>query len=279
MNLDLDGGKVLYALGVVFALGALVYFARDVVFGLSITVTAALLFAAFLAFLVAGVTLDRDVLDVVAYAVAALSYAVFLWYVASRYALDETGVFLLLAGSAVLFVGLGYAVREKRLDVDRRTAGYVVVGLLAVSLVLVGADVLTGDVRYSADLDEETTVEVTEEMAAQDRTRATPAVGTLTVANPSPFTRPTDLPDAHACVLGTDAPTDPTPVRYDPQGFSAPDTIGGGDERTHGVEVNVPVVTNETGPVTYEVERGADCDVTRDDPTLIVVFDDEVGTA
>ncbi|AXR78424.1 hypothetical protein [Natrarchaeobaculum sulfurireducens] len=275
MNFELDGGKVLYVLGVLFALGALLYFARDVVFGLSITVTAALLFAAFVAFLVAGLTLERDVLDVVAYAVAGLSYAVFLGYVATRYTVDETGVFLLLSASAALFVGLGYGVRRQRLDVGRRAAGYVVVGIVAVSFVFVGADVVTGDVQYSVELDDETTVDVPQTDDDEDRVRAEATVGTLTVTNPSPFARPVDLPSAAGCVVGTDVETDQVPVRYEPRSYDVPDRIDRNDERTHELELHASVPANETGEMTYAVERGSDCDVDREAPTVIVMFEED----
>lgn len=274
MNFDIDGGKLLYALGVLFALGALLYFVRDVVFGLSITVKAALLLVAFVALLVAGLSLGRDVLDVVAYAVAALSYAVFLGYVTTRYGLDETGVFLLLAGSAALFVGLGYGVRQELLAVERRTAGYIVIGLLAVSLVLVGADVLTGDVQYTADLETETTIQLSEADAAAEHSQLGASVGTLTVRNPSPFTRPASLPSVHGCLLGADAPEDRVFVEYDPDDYDVSNRIGGGAERTHEIAVEIPVATNATGERTYAIERRPDCNVTREEPTLVVVFDD-----
>lgn len=275
MNFDIDGGKLLYVLGVLFALGALLYFVRDVVFGLSITVTAALLFVVFVAFLVAGLTVDRDALDVVAYAVSALSYAVFLGYVVTRYAPDETGVFLLLAASSVLFVGLGYGVRQGRLAVNRHTAGYVVVGLLALSLVLVGADVVTGDVRYTADLDETTTVSIAEEIPDGERTRVGADVGSLIVANPSPFSRPGDPPTAWGCVVGTDIATQEIPIRYEPRSYDTADRIAGGEDRTHDLEAQLLLEANETDERTFAIERGTDCDVTRDEPTIVVVFEDE----
>lgn len=272
MNLDIDGGTLLYALGVLFGLGALTYFARDVVFGLSITVTAALLFAAFLAFLAAGLALDRDRLDVVAYALSASSYAVFLGYVTSRYAVGDTGVFLLLAASAALFVGLGYGVRRRALTVDRRTAAYVVVGVAAASAPLIAADAATGDVRYDADLVEETTVQTAADRET-GRVPATAAVGTLAVRNPSPFARATDLPDASACVVGVDAPPDAA-VEYDPRGYDVPDRLDGGGGREHDVVVRVPVAANDTG--TYAVERDGDCDTARAEPTIVVSFGGEV---
>ncbi|GAB6878210.1 hypothetical protein JCM17823_04840 [Halorubrum gandharaense] len=277
MNYDIDGGKVLYALGVLFALGALTYFIRDVVFGLSITVKSVLLFLAFVGFLVAGVTTDRDALDVVAFALSALAYAVFLGYVVSRYTPDETGVFLLLAASAALFVALGYVVRQGMVSPDRRTAGYAAVALLAVGLVFVGADVAGDDVTYTAELDEESVASIDADAQDRDAVQTRMTVGTLTVANPSLFTRPVTLPEAHGCVVGTDAVVeDEVPVRYDPDEYTSDAAIAGGAERTHDVTTRLVLSTDGPSELTLDVERGDDCDISREEPTLIVIFGDDV---
>lgn len=275
MQLDLDGGKLLYVLGVVFALGALTYFARDVVFGLSITVTAALLFVTFLCLLVVGLTVDRDVLDVVAFAVSGLAYVVFLWYVTTRYGLEDTGVFLLLTASAALFVGLGYGVRTVRIDLPVRRAGTVVLALLVVSSLLVAADVVSGDVTTEVDLEDSVTASVSEADADRgDHVRVTQHVGTVTVSNPSPVTRPVDLPRAHGCVVGwDDHPDDRLPVQYDPAQFEVADRLERGETRTHDLEVSLALPANETDEQTLAIERGEDCDVTRSKPTLIVVLE------
>ncbi|GAB6878322.1 hypothetical protein JCM17823_05960 [Halorubrum gandharaense] len=280
MNYDIDGGKVLYALGVLFALGALTYFIRDVVFGLSITVKSVLLLLAFVGFLVAGVTTDRDALDVVAFALSALAYAVFLGYVVSRYTPDETGVFLLLAASAALFVALGYVVRQGMVSPDRRTAGYAAVALLAVGLVFVGADVAGDDVTYTAELDEESVASIDADAQDRDAIQTRLTVGTLTVANPSLFTRPVTLPEAHGCVVGTDAVVeDEAPVRYDPNEYTSSAVITGGAERTHDVTTRLILSTDGPSELTLDVEHGDDCDVSREEPTLIVTFGDDVRVA
>ncbi|MFB6222774.1 MAG: DUF1109 domain-containing protein [Haloarcula sp.] len=76
MRLAIDSGKLLYVLGILFAIAALLYFVRDVVFGLSITVKSALLLLGFIAFFVAGIALERDVLDIVAFALSGVTYSV-----------------------------------------------------------------------------------------------------------------------------------------------------------------------------------------------------------
>jgi len=280
MKLSLDGGKLLYALGVLFAFAALIYFVSDVVFGLSIPVTAVLLFVTFVGFLIAGLVIERDVLDVVALAISGLSYVVFIGYVVTRYELGETGIFVLLALSAGLFVGLGYGIRQQALDVDRRTAGYAVVALLAVSVLFVGADLATGDVEYTVTLQDETTATITEEHTERDRTRVSVDLGTVSATNPTPFTRPVDMPSARGCLSGTNESVDDSfPIRYEPRSFEVADRLGGGEERTQTLTAEVPVVAEEPGEQTYAIEQAESCDVSHDEPTLVIVFEPDSPTA
>lgn len=278
MNLDIDGGKLLYALGVAFALGALLYFIRDVVFGLSITVTAALLLVAFVGFFIGGLAIDRDALDVVAYAVSALTYTVFLGYVVTRYETTETGIFILLTISAVLFVGLGYGLRTDQLRLSRRTARSAAVVLVAVSLVLVGADVATGDVQYSVEIDDRTTVTISQTGGDDSRVQGSAEIGALTVANPPPFSRSTSLPSVRGCLVGTNASAQDVFVQYTPQYYGS-DRLAGGEERTHGIEARIIADTNETGELEFAIERHTDCDVTREEPTIVIVLDDDALTS
>lgn len=275
MNFDLDSGKVLYVLGVLFSLAAFAYFVQDVVFGLSITVKAALLFAAFVGFFVVGMAVERNALGVIAFVIAGISYAFFLGYVATRYELDETTIFLLLALSAGLFVGLGYGVRERDVALGTRTAGIVVVALLGVGLVLVGADVVGGGVTYTADLHESATASVPETVPAdREHVPAEVHVGTVTATNEFVFTRPLDLPSARGCVLGTDAAVDTdVPVRYGPPRYERSDVIAGGTERTYDLEAQ-PILAANATETTFAVERGTDCDGSRSEPTLVIVFED-----
>ncbi|MWV41785.1 hypothetical protein [Natrialba sp. INN-245] len=278
MNFDLDGGKLLYALGVVFALVALLYFVQDVVFGLSITVRAVLLFALFAGFFVGGVAIDRGALDVVSFALAAISYAVFIGYVVSRYDPGETGIFLALTASAALFVGLGYAVRERGISVSVRTAGIVVVALLCLSLVLVGADVLGGGVTYETSLEESVTVTAPEDVSTdRDGTPVEVSVGTATATNGFVFARPLEHPAIYGCMAGTDdILEDEVPIRYEPSSYRHPDAIGGNAE--HSAELTARVLLDDdVDETTLSVERDDDvddCDVTRSEPTLVVVVDE-----
>ncbi|MDS0260241.1 DUF1109 domain-containing protein [Haloarcula sp. S1CR25-12] len=270
MRFAIDSGKLLYALGVLFAAASLLYFSRDVVFDLSITVKAALLCLAFVALFLAGLTVQRDVLDVVAFALAGVTYIVFVGYVVFRYDPGETGTFLLLAFSAALFVALGYLLREGTLTVPRRQAATVAAGLLLVSVALVGLDAVGGDVRYELSTTSPVTVGPVGDGPTPYSQREH-RVGTLTASNEFVFTRALSLPRVEGCLAGVGAgPQNDVYLSYEYPGYAQPDTIAGGATRTVPVIADLPIDRNRTEPVTYTVERGSDCSVERSEPTLLV---------
>jgi len=269
---SINDETLLYALGVAFALGTLAFFARDVVFDLSITVTALLLFVAFAAFLVAGLTIDHDSLGSVAFAISGLAYVVGLGYVVTRYELSETGVFGLLAASTILFVGLGYALQEGRLTLDRPTARRLLVGLAVVGVVFVGADSV-GEMRSSVDLDEEVVLNGTMAPPDEPIVAGDQQVGSLTVRNPTLFTRTIELPSLEGCLVGVD--TDRrrgVNLDYEPRGYQLADRLDRNEERTAEIRLRFDLPANAT--VTGQrisIERADSCAVTRSEPTLIVV--------
>lgn len=271
MDLDIDGGALLYVLGIGFALAALAYFVRDVVFALSITVKAALLFLAFLGFLLGGIAMNRDVLDRVSLVLAGAAYVVFVGYVVTRYGLDATAIFLVLAASAVLFVGLGYALRQHRPAIAPRSARLLAIAIVVVAILLVGADVATAGVTYETEFDESVTVSAPAD-APPERpvVQGEATIGSITVTNEGPFTRSLEMPRMEGCVVGVDAGSETrTYVQYDPRTYDRPDYVSGGTSQNFDLVTHLPI-PNETEQLTYAVERGTDCDVDRDEPTLIV---------
>lgn len=277
MDLDIDGGTLLYVLGIGFALAALAYFVRDVVFALSITVKASLLFLAFIGFLLGGIAMNRDVLDRVSLVLSGAAYVVFVGYVISRYGLDATAIFLVLAASAVLFVGLGYGLRQYRPAITPRTARLLAIAIVAVAVLLVGADVVTAGVTYETEFEDSVTVSPPAD-APPDRpvVQGEATIGTITVTNEGPFTRSLDMPRIEGCVVGVDVGSETrTYVQYDPRTYDRPDYVSGGSGHEFELVTRLPV-PNETDQLTYAIERGTDCDVERDEPTLIV--DDDAST-
>lgn len=278
MHLDVDSGKLLYALGILFVAAALLYFVRDVVFGLSVTVKAALLFVLFVGFFLTGVTIDRDVLDAVAFALSGVSYVVWLGYVIVRFDPGEVLTFLSLAASGALFVGLGYLLRERDVAVSRRAVGYAAVGLLAVSVVLVGADAAGGGVVYAAETNE--TVTVTAPSGGPDHgvVGIERRIGTVTATNEFVFRRTLALPDPRGCLVGTESPRpDEVSLSYEPPGYERADTIAGGTSREFALTAELPVDTTQTASTTYRIERGTDCRGERETPTLVLDLNESTG--
>lgn len=275
MRLAIDSGTLLYGLGVLFAVAALLYCVRDVVFGLSITVKAALLLLCFVAFFVGGVALERDALDVVAFALSGVTYVVLAGYVVVRYSPGETGTFVLLAASAGLFVGLGYALRAGIQTPSRRTAGLALGGLLFVSVLLVGADTFSGGVTYDVRKNESVTVSMpAQEQGSGGYTPASRQIGTINASNPSPFRRALEPPSLSACLVGpTEAPRDGVWANAD----RGKNTIAGSTTYSYAVTADLPIDTNRTDPMTFAVERDIGCDAERSEPTIAVQIGESGG--
>ena len=274
MRFAIDSGKLLYALGIPFAAAALLYFVRDVVFNLSITVKAALLLLGFITLFVAGVALERDVLDVVAFALSGVTYVVFVGYVVVRYSPGETGTFLLLAASAGLFVGLGYALRAGIPTPSRRTATVALGGLLVVSAVLVGADALSGGVTYDVQTNGSVTVSVPgTERGGGGYPSVNRQVGTVTALNPSPFLRALNPPTVSGCLVG---PTENLreDVWVDVDRDWDEDTLAGSSIKSYAITGEFRLDTNRTGQVPFAIERGTDCSVVRSEPTIVIQVDE-----
>jgi hypothetical protein len=267
----IDSETLLYVLGVVFALGTLAFFASNVAFDLSITVTAALLLVAFVALLITGLAIDREPLDTVAFAVAGLAYVVFLGYIASQYNPAASTVFVLLAASAGLFVGLGYALQENRLTVDRRTARLALLGLAAAGILLIGADSI-GELETTIELDDE--VELHGSTPAEEPVvYGDQRIGTLTIRNPTLFTRPIDVPPLEGCLAGTDdRRRTSVDVSYEPRRYQLADRLRRDETVTATLRLQFDLPANATvAGQRVPIERADSCAVTRSEPTLLVV--------
>lgn len=272
MDFDIDGGTLLYILGIGFAFAALAYFARDVVFSLSITVKAALLLLAFVSFLIGGVTMERDVLDHISLILSGAAYVVFLVYVITRYGLEATGIFFVLFGSAILFVTLGYTLRTHQPEISPRSGALLLAVFVSVAVLLVGADVATAGLTTSVEVSESVTVSApTDAPREREIVPGEATVGTVTVTNEGPFTRPLSLPELSGCLAGEGKISEAdVHLDYQPRSYERPAQIGGGESHTFRIIARVPI-PNGTEEMTYAIERGTDCEVTGGDPTLVVL--------
>lgn len=270
MDLDVDPAKVLYVVGVLFGVAAVLYFARDIVFELSITVRALLLLLAFVVLLVAALSAEDDLLVPVFSVLSAAAYLAFLAYALSRFDVGADGTFFALLVSAGLFLALAYLVRERDVSPSRRTAQYAVVATLLVGVAAVGADVAASEVDYEVD--------VANEGAVDDSGRV--VLGTLTVHNRFVFREPIDLPQSFACVAVpgvAEHDVRPTPVAYRIDGErGVPDSVPGGAalEVTMTVRLTPDEVAALDGPI--PVERAEECPTESADPRIVVIVGGEM---
>jgi|GEM_PF-749878 len=276
MKLDVDSERFLYTIGVVLAVAAFLYFVQDLVFGLSITVKAVLLFLTFVAFLAVATALERTPLHGVALALSSGAYLVGLGYVVLRYDVGEAGIFLGLVVSSALFIALGRLYDRRAPVLPWRTAGAVVLAVVLVSVALVAVDAAGGGVTYDLQTNESASVGPPADRDYPDErgyTSAEVRIGTVTATNEFVFRRLVALPELSGCVVGTDAPDDRySYVSYD-YSTDWPGAIGGGDSISVPVVADVPVSVNATEPVSFAVERRATCPDSADRPTVVVTTD------
>ena len=263
MDLEVDPARVLYVLGVLFGVAAVLYFARDIVFELSITVRALLLFLAFAALLVGALVTTRTPYTLATSVLSAAAYVAFLGYSLSRFEVGADGTFFALLLSAGLFLALGYLVREREMQPSRRTAQYAVVGIALVAVLLVGADVVASDVTYDVAIDESATVDENGQAV----------VGTVTVTNQFVFREPIDMPRRTACLyLPEVAEYDgrPLPVQYRIDGERVPGTIPGSATYEAQISVRLHQEALEAVDGPLPVTEAPDCPAERDDRGIVV---------
>lgn len=264
MNLEIDPAKVLYVVGVLFGIAAVAYFARDIVFELSITVRALLLLLGFAVLLVAALAASRNAFVLVFAVLSAAAYLAFVAYTLSRFKVGADGTFLVLFVSAGLFLALGYLVRERDMTPSPRTARYVAVGVLLVAAVLVGADVVASEVTYEVVVEDEAVVD--------DRGQV--IIGAVRVENQFVYREPIDVPRAFACIYvpGMDEyDMRPEPVQYRVDDGRIPDSVPGAGTITATMTVGLSDEEAATVDGPMPIEVAAECPDPGDEPLIVVV--------
>lgn len=267
MNISIDGSKVLYIVGALLGVVTLGYFGFEFLTGLSPTVIAALLALTFIGLLSAALTIDRGGLEVVTYALSAGSYLVWLTYVLTQFDLGETGVLLALLFSSVLFVGLGYSVREIGLSLDRSHAIRIVAVLVVVAVLLVTVDVVGADLTYQVE---------TEDAIEVPEPREQTQIGTVTVENEFILSRSIDSVVIGICLTG------PEPREFTDRPIRD-DVIAGGESETgeitvfgglfyDGEELREPFSDLDSIPI--DQSDGSECPT--DDEVRLVVLTGEL---
>lgn len=195
MDFDIDASDLLYIVGIVLAIVAVVYFSREIVADLSPTIKSALLLTAFPAFLVAGNLIHKRILDKFLYILSVLSYLVFLWYIFDTFDLGNNVIFLALITSSIVFIGMGYQ-WGKGVKIEEKWKRGILACLLIFAVGLFIFDVAGPQPSYELDLRERVSLE-----GAWEGEKEQPIpIGNLVVKNNFLFSRYTDFPDLNACL-------------------------------------------------------------------------------
>lgn len=268
MRFDIDPGKVLYAIGIVFGIAAVLYFARDLVFELSITVRSLLLLLTFIGFLIGTVAADRTEFVLGFAVLGGATYLAFLAYTIPRFNVGSEGTFLALLVSAGLFVALGYLLRERELAPARSRTRALLAAVVILAVVSVGADIGASGVDYGIAVND----------AATPGERGQVELGTVNLENRFLFREPIDVPRAFACIYvpgATEFDMRPQPVDYRVGGDRLQDSVSGG--QTLRVTMTIQLSDEETaaleGPI--PIERASNCPETSDTTRVLVLFGED----
>lgn len=266
MQYDIDRVTILYGVGILLGVAAAFYFGFRLLPDLSPTTTAVMLALGFAVFLVTGATLERAILDTVSYALAAGLYIVLVGYLLVTFEFGDVEIFLLLAGSSALFIGLGYLAYEEQLEVNRRDARVAVVVLLVLGAGLMVADVLGPQPTTTAEF--ESTIEVPE--PGEEVT-----VGTVTVENDFILSRSAELPRYGGCLYTPEAR--PVYLRY-VDGPGGDVLLEGGSSRTFELVIGSGAFYEEgerhgnlQGVDSIPVETADECPQQSDEIRLVIV--------
>jgi len=253
---------------VVAALAALaltVLFAEGLFFDLSLTVRTVLLVVLPLALFVGAAAYPWKEEFALAGSIAVLFAA---GYAAMAYELSTDGIALLGFASFWLVIGLAYGIHERRLWLSPSAARFAFLGMLLISMALVGVDLQYGEVVYDVELRDEITVTVEDD---SDPVGQQVVLGTATARTTFVFREPADFPVLHACVY--------TPERLDDRNTfyddgSSPFLRSAPGLGTRTENVRIWLTGDEAAAVngTLPVERADSCPEERAEPGVVVVL-------
>lgn len=268
MVLDIERVHVLYAVGVLLGVITTFFFAFVLLDDLSPTITVLLLGLGFILFGSAGLYSRVNQLGLVFYSLSAAAYLAALWYGISTFEFGDIAVFVALALSSALFVGLGYLSTEGYLDVEQRWAGIAMVAVLGVGILLVGVDIAGAQTTSEIEFEDE--IEIPE---LRDDTR----LGTATVHNEFILSRTADHPEVHACLYTPDRAD--VPIRFDNRFRGS--VLAGGESVSSDLSVHSRGFYDENETLhdalqdreTIPVEQRETCPETVDEVKLVVSQD------
>lgn len=259
------GTQLLYTVGALLGIAAIAYFGTEILAGLSPEIKAVLLFLIFVFFLVSSRL--RDWFEDIAYVLAAGSFLIFVAYLFGTFSLGTTAVFVVLAVSSVLFVGLGYLENSGRLEIPTRTATV----LLAV-VVAVGAGVVVVDMLGPQPTYETTTVDALSATAVNSSGLVT--VGETTVTNDHFLSRSAQLDDRTACIYDGDTRIEESVQYTDEQRWiwGDPFVLSPGEQRTFQMQIDTWVLHDieNAGVDSIPVSTADSCPSSVEGPQIVI---------
>jgi hypothetical protein len=273
MDHRFDSSYILYGIGALLGIAALLYFGQEVLLTLSPTIKAFLLILSFAAFLTGGIRTEETV-STVLLILSAGAYIIFLGYTILRFSPTTNQIFLGLAVSSALFIGIGYSLNEDMLELDRRQTRYLLTACIVVAALAVTGDIIGPQATATASFDD--SINLSNPGTGEARL-GTFRIGTMELSNPFPLSRTVDIPSYRACIV-----TDNSTERYTTR-VMVRDTVnllGGGEKRTDAIEIRLPLKARDHDHVpafsslgTIPLLQQDSCPETRSEPALIVTPD------
>lgn len=184
---QIDTSLVMYIFGVVFGVISILYFTKDILVSLSVTVKSAILYSSSILIFSGGLFIQSEIISVILVIFCGFTYTSATIYIWKTYQLEKVGRFLVLAVSSVLLLSVGRSLQTGIFgDMEGMTA-VLIGGLvpLLITILLSVVDTLEDDtVIYRFEFREDTI-----ELEDSDK-----KLGSLQIENESYFRRMYSLP-------------------------------------------------------------------------------------
>lgn len=258
MDLEIDESKIFYGLGSFLGVISILYFGHELILDLSPTIKSFILLSSTAMFLGAAEYVRNGVLKSSFYVFSSFSYLSFLVYMFARFSFSSEQIFLILAASSTVFVGLGYFRSEKGYSLNKEQSKKVLGAVITLVAVAVVFDVMGSQPEYSLELHESVEVVEGEEFE----------IGVFEIRNDFVLSRNVDVPTFRGCLYMSED-HEPRNIYIHPDD---PGLIGGGEtERTSLADtVNSPHRENVTYSGNYSVVRGQECPSDAEERTIYI---------
>lgn len=258
-----DESRLLYGLGAFLGVISILYFGHELILDLSPTIKSLTLLSGTVVFLSAAEYVRHRVLSFSFYVFSAFSYLSFLTYTFAKFQFSSEQIFLTLAASSVVFIGLGYFKSERGYELDSDQAKKVLGAVAVLVAAAVVFDVTGAQPEYSVELHEK--VEVVEGQEFE--------IGVFEVRNDFLLSRNVETPAIRGCVSVSED--------YERNIYIRPDTgsvISGGSTETVSLKENLRSRHDENITVSgnYTVVEG-ECPSDPEEKTIYVHEGDDSG--